>query len=124
MKKRHDERKKQREEDFKERKRILQGADVICCTTISSGGGILKDFKFQGILIDEVAQATETSAIVPVVLRGAAQLVLCGDHCQLPPSVLSREAQLRGLSLSLYNRLEQNGLEPHFLDTQYRSHPK
>eukprot|EP00930_Biecheleria_cincta_P033857 TRINITY_DN23438_c0_g1_i1.p1 TRINITY_DN23438_c0_g1~~TRINITY_DN23438_c0_g1_i1.p1 ORF type:complete len:1595 (-),score=274.71 TRINITY_DN23438_c0_g1_i1:10-4794(-) len=124
MKKLHNERKKQRQEDFAERKRILQGADVICCTTISSGGGILSDFNFKGILIDEVAQATEISAIVPLVMRGASRLVLCGDHCQLPPSVLSREAQLRGLSLSLYSRLAQNGVTPFFLDTQYRCHPR
>ena len=28
-----------------------------------------------------------------------------GDHCQLPPSVQSREAERRGLTLSLYLRL-------------------
>lgn len=38
-------------------------------------------------------EATEISTIVPVVLRGAKQLVLVGDHCQLPPSVISREAR-------------------------------
>lgn len=120
----HDQKKKQRQEDFKLRKEILQDADVICVTTTSSGGEILRGFKFQGILIDEVAQATELSAIVPIVLRGTRQLVLVGDHCQLPPSVVSREAELRGLSLSLYQRLANSGLKPGFLDIQYRSHPQ
>jgi len=30
----------------------------------------------------------------------------------------------QGLSLSLYGRLVRLGLEPYFLDTQFRSHPK
>ena len=69
-------------------------------------------------------QCTELGAIVPVVQRGCARLVLAGDHCQLPPSVQSQEAERRGLSLSLYGRLVRLGLEPFFLDTQFRSHPK
>lgn len=85
---------------------------------------MLRQFDFHGILVDEVAQATETSTIVPLVLRGAKQLVLCGDHCQLPPSVVSQEAELRGMSMSIYTRLVDCGLQPYFLDTQYRSHPK
>jgi superfamily I DNA and/or RNA helicase len=36
--------------------------------------------EFGAILIDEVAQATELSALVPIVLCGAPQLVLVGDY--------------------------------------------
>eukprot|EP00931_Biecheleriopsis_adriatica_P009036 TRINITY_DN11014_c0_g1_i1.p1 TRINITY_DN11014_c0_g1~~TRINITY_DN11014_c0_g1_i1.p1 ORF type:complete len:1316 (-),score=349.92 TRINITY_DN11014_c0_g1_i1:5-3898(-) len=106
------------------RQRILEEAEVICATTIASGSPQLEGYSFRGILIDEVAQATETSCIVPIVCRGAQQLVLCGDHCQLPPSVLSREAELRGYSLSLYSRLTMAGVPFRFLDTQYRAHPQ
>ena len=105
------------------RDRILREAEVIAATTIASGSNQLAGFSFHGILIDEVAQATETSAIVPIVCRGAEQLVLCGDHCQLPPSVQSRDAELRGYSLSLYSRLVEAGVPFSFLDTQYRAHP-
>ena len=101
----------------------MASPEVICATTIVAGGGQLNGFTFRGILIDEVAQATETSCTVPIVCRGAQQLVLCGDHCQLPPSVLSRESELRGLSLSLYSRLTGAGVPFQFLDTQYRAHP-
>lgn len=76
-----------------------------------------------GILIDEVAQCTEVGALVPIVQRGCSRLVLAGDHCQLPPSVQSQEAEARGLSLSLYGRLAR-WVAPFFLDTQFRSHPK
>jgi len=103
---------------------ILQHSEVICITTVSAGGAILQDLEFPAMLIDEVAQATEISAVVPVALRGARQVVLVGDHCQLPPSVVSREAEMRGLSLSLYQRLVGSGIKPYFLDTQYRSHPR
>jgi len=112
-----------RKKDSFMRNKVLEEAEVICCTTISSGGPALSSFSFHGILIDEVAQATETSCIVPIVTRGAKQLVLCGDHCQLPPSVQSQEAAGRGFSLSLYSRLVKAGVPYTFLDTQYRAHP-
>jgi len=105
------------------RSQIIEEAEVIAATTVNSGSAALNGVKFHGILIDEVAQATETSSIVPIVCRGASQLVLCGDHCQLPPSVQSREAELRGYSLSLYSRLVEAGVAFRFLDTQYRAHP-
>lgn len=76
-----------------------------------------------GLLVDEVAQATEPSCIVPIVARGCSRLVLVGDHCQLPPSIQSQEAEARGLSLSLFGRLIREGVQPHFLDTQFRAHP-
>ncbi|CAE7194983.1 Upf1, partial [Symbiodinium microadriaticum] len=113
----------ERQKERFERDKILEQAEVICATTIASGGQQLNGFTFRGVLIDEVAQATETSCTVPIVCRNAQQLVLCGDHCQLPPSVLSRESQLRGLSLSLYSRLTGAGVPFQFLDTQYRAHP-
>eukprot|EP00933_Yihiella_yeosuensis_P065314 TRINITY_DN69037_c0_g1_i1.p1 TRINITY_DN69037_c0_g1~~TRINITY_DN69037_c0_g1_i1.p1 ORF type:complete len:472 (+),score=78.04 TRINITY_DN69037_c0_g1_i1:34-1416(+) len=93
---------------------------------MTSGAGYLENLKLQGVLIDEVAQATELSALVPIVLRthpGIDRVVLVGDHCQLPPSVCSLEAETRGLSLSVFGRLAAQGLKPYFLDTQFRMHP-
>lgn len=105
--------------------KILRETQVICTTTIAAGADFLSKFQFEAVLIDEVAQATELSAMVPVVLRGAKRIVLVGDHCQLPPAVLSSEAEMRGLSLSVYSRLSQaGGIKPFLLNTQYRSHPK
>ena len=94
-------------------------AEAICTTTIAGGNDFLSKLAtFEAILVDEVAQATELSTLVPIVLRGARRLVLVGDHCQLPPSVQSPEAELRGLSVSVYTRLVQaGGVEPFLLDT-------
>eukprot|EP00929_Paragymnodinium_shiwhaense_P085470 TRINITY_DN45871_c0_g1_i1.p1 TRINITY_DN45871_c0_g1~~TRINITY_DN45871_c0_g1_i1.p1 ORF type:complete len:1238 (-),score=308.34 TRINITY_DN45871_c0_g1_i1:219-3656(-) len=102
---------------------VLKDADVVCATTNTAAASMLRVLNFEAVLIDEVAQATELSALVPIVLRGANRLVLVGDHCQLPPSVNSLEAEARGLSLSLFARLEAQGIAPHFLDTQFRMHP-
>lgn len=118
------ERKKARSADWDMQQELLRDADVICTTTIASGGDIVSHLNFGCILMDEAAQATELSAIVPILLRGSARLVLVGDHCQLPPTIQSLEAETRGLSVSLYSRFVGQGVEPFFLNTQYRSHPK
>eukprot|EP00930_Biecheleria_cincta_P078115 TRINITY_DN6550_c0_g1_i1.p1 TRINITY_DN6550_c0_g1~~TRINITY_DN6550_c0_g1_i1.p1 ORF type:complete len:1621 (-),score=390.88 TRINITY_DN6550_c0_g1_i1:199-4500(-) len=116
----------QSRQDFELQMKILRESEVICTTTIAAGMEFLSRLSnFEGILVDEVAQATELSTVVPVILRGAQRLVLVGDHCQLPPAVVSPEAEVRGLSLSVYSRLIQaGGMKPFMLDTQYRSHPK
>ena len=49
--------------------------------------------------------------------------MLVGDHHQLPPTVLSRDAELAGLNVSLFDRLSMGGVTPFLLDTQYRMHP-
>ena len=104
---------------------VLRSADVICAQMISAGGPLLSKLgSFAAILVDEVAQSTEPGVVVPIVQRGCDRLVLVGDHCQLPPTVMSEEAQRRGLSMSLYGRLVDQGVSPYFLDTQFRSHPK
>jgi len=115
--------KRRRMEDHEVRMSILKEAQVICTTTIAAGGEILSELNICAILIDEVAQATELSAAVPILLRGGERLVLVGDHCQLPPTVSSAEADARGLGLSLFGRFVNHGLTPHFLDTQFRMHP-
>jgi len=102
----------------------VPNADVMCITNISSCTPFLKAVDFKAILMDEAAQATEPSALIPITSRfQAKQLVLVGDQCQLPATVNSFEAMRRGYSLSLFERLLRNGVEPYFLDTQYRMHP-
>eukprot|EP00951_Prasinocladus_malaysianus_P031731 scaffold305896_cov16-Prasinocladus_malaysianus.AAC.1 len=62
-------------------------------------------------------QATEPSTLVPL-MRGARQVALVGDHKQLPPTIISREAELAGLNVSLFDRLVAAGVQPFLLDTQ------
>ena len=51
------------------------------------------------------------------------QVVMVGDQCQLPATVLSAEAQRRGLDVSLFERMLTLGMEVHMLGIQYRMHP-
>lgn len=54
----------ERKQDRFMRQKILDEAEVICATTIQCGSVQLSGFDFHGVLIDEVAQATETSCIL------------------------------------------------------------
>lgn len=100
----------------------LKKAEVVCATCIGSGGDILERYRFHSVLIDECTQAAETACLVPIC-RGAQHLILIGDQCQLPPTVVSEFCQTEGLGNSLFSRLCQQGVRPTLLDTQYRMHP-
>ncbi len=101
----------------------LDRADVICATT-NYDPEILGDRTFDLGVIDEACQSTEPG-YWPVVLR-VEKLVLAGDHCQLPPTVLSTQANLEGLSKSMMERLVErwDKLVTRQLTTQYRMHQK
>jgi len=108
----------------------FMGADVICTTNMGAGKSVFEQFRLKSsskglaaVLIDEAAQATELSALVPIINSRAKQVVLLGDHCQLPPLVTTAEAHKRGGALSLFQRLVENGLEAKLLQRQYRMHP-
>ncbi len=101
---------------------ILDRAQVLCCTCIGSGHDLLDGRSFSRVLIDEATQATEPASLVPLV-KGSRQIVLVGDHRQLPPTVISRRAERGGLDRSLFERLVEMGITPLMLTTQYRMHP-
>ncbi len=81
---------------------VLSSADVVC-TTLTLDEDLLGDRSFDLVVIDEACQSTEP-AIWQAMLRGK-RLVLAGDHCQLPPTVLSREAAEEGFKVSPMERL-------------------
>ncbi|KAF5225373.1 regulator of nonsense transcripts 1 [Trypanosoma cruzi] len=101
---------------------LLGGADVICCTCIGAADRRLGKMRFQYVLIDEATQGTEPETLVPLV-RGAKQVFLVGDHCQLRPLVFSLPAERAGLRRSLFERLLMTGHRAVRLDVQYRMHP-
>jgi regulator of nonsense transcripts 1 len=110
---------------------LLNLADVICCTCVGAGDPRLLDRsmkkgqkrrRFQQVVLDEATQATEPEALIPIV-TGAKQLVMVGDHQQLPPVVMCKEAQKAGLGQSLFERLIHRGVKEHRLTVQYRMHP-
>lgn len=100
---------------------VLDRADVICTTT-TIDEELLGDERFDLIVIDEACQSTE-GGLWQAILR-ADRLIIAGDHCQLPPTVLSDEAARIGMRDSLMQRLVQRFGEPIYrrLTVQYRMH--
>lgn len=66
------------------------------------------------VLVDESTQAAEPEGLLPLVL-GAKQVVLVGDHCQLGPVVMNKQAARAGLCQSMFERLVLLGIKPHRL---------
>jgi predicted DNA helicase len=83
--------------------RVLDDAQVVCATLTGLDSELLGKRRFDVVVIDEACQSTEPANWVP--LLRANKLVLAGDHCQLPPTILSPEAAERGLAVSLMERL-------------------
>jgi ATP-dependent RNA/DNA helicase IGHMBP2 len=100
---------------------VLDGADVICATT-AIDDVVLGDRQFDWVVIDEACQTTEAACWTPL-LRGQ-RVLLAGDHCQLPPTVISKEAAQEGLARSMMQRLvETHGAAiTRQLNVQYRMH--
>jgi predicted DNA helicase len=78
--------------------------------------------RFDLVVIDEACQSTEPGCWIPVTR--AERVVLAGDHCQLPPTVLSTEAARQGFGVSLFERLVAcyGTKAVRQLDVQYRMH--
>eukprot|EP00884_Botryococcus_braunii_P001756 jgi/Botrbrau1/11581/Bobra.247_1s0002.1 len=101
---------------------VLAAADVICCTCVAAGDRRLYGMRFHRVLLDESTQATEAESLIPIT-KGAKQVVLIGDHCQLGPVIMSPRASKAGLGTSLFERLVALGHKPSRLAVQYRMHP-
>ncbi|CAK0823440.1 unnamed protein product [Prorocentrum cordatum] len=101
---------------------VIRKADVVCATVIGSGMGLLRSSDFRFVMVDEAAQIIEPASLIPLS-KGSVQVVMVGDQCQLPATVLSHEAQQGGLDVSQFDRLISMGMEIHMLSIQYRMHP-
>jgi superfamily I DNA and/or RNA helicase len=82
---------------------VLSRAPVVLATLTSLDGPALAGRAFDLAVVDEATQAVEPAAWLALLRAGRA--VLAGDHLQLPPTVLSAEAQQGGLGVSLFERL-------------------
>jgi len=102
---------------------VLQHAEVVVTTCIASFDKRLSNQRFPIVLVDEATQACESECLLPL-LKGAKHVILVGDHCQLGPVVLCKNAAKAGLKISLFERLIKLKIKPHMLQVQYRMHPK
>lgn len=101
---------------------ILDTADALCATTTALDSELLGRRRFDLGVIDEACQSTEPGCWIP--LQWCNRVVLAGDHCQLPPTVVNPEAAMEGLGVSLFERLMAvHGYSlSRLLTTQYRMH--
>lgn len=97
---------------------LYEKANVILGTPIGLQDDQLTDLQFDTLFIDEAGQCLEPLAwcIIPLAER----TVLCGDHLQLPPTVLSDAALKKGYGTSILERCYLKVEKVHLLDTQYR----
>ena len=101
---------------------ILDSASVLCATTTALDSQILGTRRFDLAVIDEACQSTEPGCWLPILRCD--RVVLAGDHCQLPPTVVSADAAAEGFGVSLFERLmELCGSQiARRLKVQYRMH--
>lgn len=103
-------------------KHLLDTTPVLCATLTGLDSQVIGERTFDVVVIDEASQATEPACWIPILRAG--RLILAGDHCQLPPTVLSPTAARQGLSTSLMERAIQElgtGISQR-LSVQYRMH--
>jgi ATP-dependent RNA/DNA helicase IGHMBP2 len=102
--------------------RLLDAAPILCVTTTGLDQNVIGRRVFDWCVMDEASQSTEPGAWVP--LQFARRLVLAGDHCQLPPTVVSPQAAAEGFGISLMERFMDRGGSAiaRRLTIQYRMH--
>ncbi|MEM7456187.1 MAG: AAA domain-containing protein [Planctomycetota bacterium] len=98
---------------------VLDRAEVVCATA-TFNDDILGDRWFDMLVIDEACQSVEPGCWVPLAF--AEKVVLAGDQCQLPPTVISIEASRQGFDISLLERVNNlhGELTTRLLTEQYR----
>ncbi|MCC7117629.1 MAG: AAA family ATPase [Anaerolineales bacterium] len=99
---------------------LLNKAQVVCATLTSLDGARLNGKTFDWCVVDEASQSVEPATWIP--LQFAKRLVLAGDPCQLPPTVLSPSALRGGFNISLMERLLTRNAPHKMLNVQYRMH--
>jgi len=101
---------------------ILDQSTILCATLTGLDNEVLGNRSFDMAVVDEACQATEPSCWIPVLRSD--RIVFAGDHCQLPPTVISREAARQGFNVSLLERIVQRFGDKvaRQLCVQYRMH--
>ncbi len=98
---------------------LFDGARVIASTLAGAAHPLLTGQRYHTLFIDEAAQALEAACWI--ALAKADRVVLAGDHCQLPPTVKSREALQGGLGRTLMEQVAAHRPQTvRLLTVQYR----
>ena len=104
--------------------RVMKEAQVIVGTPTSIQDKSIREKMFDVMILDEATQATEPLTWIP--MTRAKKVIMAGDHFQLPPTVRSKEAEEKGLGVTLFERfyeiLDEDTRQ--LLERQYRMNEK
>ena len=83
--------------------KLFDEADIILTTLSSSGSEKMEKLRgFIGcLIIDEAAQATEPTILIPLQ-TGVRKVLLIGDPCQLPATTMSQDSNVTLFNRSLF----------------------
>ena len=91
-----------------EEEEVLGSSCVLFCTLAATGRAAVQralgSRAVAALVVDEAAQATEAEVLLACITATPRRLVLVGDPCQLPATVISPHAE--GLSRSMMERLQ------------------
>lgn len=81
--------------------KFISSISIVGATANHIAAGMYRDFKFEFdyVIMDEAAKATPAETLVPINM--AHNLILVGDHQQLPPLVTATEAVKKQVELKL-----------------------
>jgi senataxin len=101
---------------FQAENKLLKEAQIIICTLSTSASEKLLrvDREFDLCIIDESAQTTEISTLIPF-RHTINKFIMIGDHKQLPATVFSETNKELGYEISLFERLQHNNVESNML---------
>ena len=101
------------------RSRVASARLIACTVLAASRHNLMSKFKIDWCIVDEAGQIAQP-AVLGAIMR-ANKFILVGDDCQLPPLVISPQAAIEGMDVSLLKRLSESHPEAiSCLSTQYR----
>lgn len=98
---------------------LFEKHPIILTTNITAGSEILENKLFDVLIMDEAAQSTIPSSLIPI--EKSKKYILVGDTKQLPATILSQKSKDLNLDLSLMESIDRK--IPNIsiiLETQYR----
>jgi ATP-dependent RNA/DNA helicase IGHMBP2 len=98
--------------------KLYQEAQVIVGTPVGIYDANLNKLTIDTVIIDEAGQCIQPLAWC--ILGLAPNIILAGDHLQLPPTVLSNKAAAMGFDKSILEEAINNCSNVFLLNTQYR----
>lgn len=96
--------------------KFISSINIVGATANHIAAGMYRDFKFEFdyVIMDEAAKATPAETLVPINM--AHNLILVGDHEQLPPLVTATEAVKKQVEAKLNNEGEMVDFDKIYYD--------